>query len=72
MYGTTGISDDLMDATKRATRHMIEYLTAHRGLTRGEAYILCSAAMDLKVSEVVDAPNWTVSAYIPESIFPDS
>ena len=72
MYGTTGISDDLMDATKRATRHMIDYLTAHRGLTRGEAYILCSAAMDLKVSEVVDAPNWTVSAYVPESIFSDN
>ena len=72
MYGTTGISDDLMDATKKATRHMIDHLTAHRGLTPGEAYILCSAAMDLKVSEVVDAPNWTVSAYIPESIFPDS
>lgn len=71
MYATTGISDDLMDATKRATRHMIDHLENERGLTRGEAYILCSAAMDLKVSEVVDAPNWTITAYIPESIFPE-
>lgn len=70
MYATTGISDDLLTATKKATRHMIEHLASERGLTRGEAYILCSAAMDLKVSEVVDAPNWTVTAYMPESIFP--
>lgn len=71
MYATTGISDDLMEATRKATRHMIDHLAENRGLTRGEAYILCSAAMDLKISEVVDAPNWTVSAYIPESIFPE-
>ena len=72
MYATTGISDDLMAATKLATKHMIDHLAERRGLTRGEAYILCSAAMDLKVSEVVDAPNWTVTAYVPESIFPDA
>ncbi|ESS05110.1 MAG: hypothetical protein A07HR67_00090 [uncultured archaeon A07HR67] len=71
MYATTGISDDLMEATRKATRHMIDHLAENRGLARGEAYILCSAAMDLKISEVVDAPNWTVSAYIPESIFPE-
>jgi acetamidase/formamidase len=72
MYATTGIADDLMEATKLATRHMIDHLEAERDLTRGEAYILCSAAMDLKVSEVVDAPNWTVTAYVPDSIFPEA
>ncbi|MGM0606619.1 MAG: acetamidase/formamidase family protein [Halobacteriota archaeon] len=72
MYGTTGIADDLMVATKKAIRHMIDHLEAERGLTRGEAYILCSAAVDLKISEVVDVPNWTVTAYLPESIFPES
>ncbi|WP_135825580.1 acetamidase/formamidase family protein [Halorussus ruber] len=70
MYGTTGISDDLMEATKKAVRQMIDHLHEERGLSRGEAYLLCSAAVDLKISEVVDAPNWTVSAYLPESIFP--
>ena len=70
MYGTAGISDDLMEATKLAVRHMIDHLAAERGLTRGEAYILCSAAVDLKINEVVDAPNWTVSAYLPEGLFP--
>jgi len=69
-YGTTGIAPDLMEATKLAVRHMIDHLASERGLTRGEAYMLCSAAVDLKISEVVDAPNWTVTAYVPESIFP--
>ncbi|MDS0298811.1 acetamidase/formamidase family protein [Halogeometricum sp. S1BR25-6] len=71
MYATTGIAPDLMEATKKAVRHMIDHLEAERDLTRGEAYILCSAAVDLKISEVVDAPNWTVTAYVPDSIFPD-
>lgn len=71
MYATTGIADDLMDSTKLAVRHMIGHLETERGLTRGEAYILCSAAVDLKISEVVDAPNWIVTAYLPESIFPE-
>ncbi len=71
MYGTTGIAPDLMEATKKAVVHMIDHLEAERGLTRGEAYILCSAAVDLKINEVVDAPNWTVSAYLPDSLFPE-
>ncbi len=70
-YATTGIGDDLMDATKLAVRHMIDHLSEERGLTGEEAYILCSAAVDLKINQVVDVPNWTVSAYLPESIFPE-
>ena len=70
MYATTGIADDLMEATKLAVRHMIDHLHDERGLTRGEAYILCSVAVDLKINEVVDAPNWVVSAYLPERLFP--
>ena len=71
MYGTTGIDSDLMEATKKAVRHMIDHLHEERGLTRAEAYLLCSAIVDLKINEVVDAPNWVVSAYLPESIFPE-
>ena len=70
MYATTGIADDLMAATKRAIRHMIEHLSEVYELTHEEAYILCSVAVDLKISQVVDAPNWTVSAYLPKSLFP--
>jgi acetamidase/formamidase len=68
-YATMGIAPDLMDGTKAAIRKMIIYLVREHGLTREEAYILCSVAVDLKVSEVVDAPNWVVSAFLPLSIF---
>ncbi|MDA0270274.1 MAG: acetamidase/formamidase family protein [Chloroflexi bacterium] len=68
-FGTTGHSPDLMEASRQAVRHMIDHLGRHYGLSREEAYILCSVAVDLKVSEVVDAPNWIVSALLPESIF---
>ena len=68
-YATTGHGPDLMEAARNAVRHMITYLTEQYGLTREEAYILCSVAVDLKLSEVVDAPNWVVSAFLPLSLF---
>jgi acetamidase/formamidase len=40
-----------------------------RGLSREEAYVLCSVAVDLKISEIVDMPNWIVAAFLPESVF---
>jgi acetamidase/formamidase len=42
---------------------------AERGLTREEAYVVASVAADLRISEIVDAPNWMVSAFLPEAIF---
>lgn len=71
MYATAGIDSDLMEATKLAVRHMIDHLGETHGLSREAAYLLCSAAIDLKINEVVDAPNWVVSAYVAESLFPD-
>lgn len=68
-YVTTGHGPDLMEAARTAVRHMIAYLHAEHGLTREEAYILCSVAVDLKLSEVVDAPNWVVSAFLPMALF---
>ena len=68
-HATTGIAPDLMDATRAAVRAMIGYLGREHGLTREEAYVLSSVAVDLKISEVVDAPNWVVSAFLPLSIF---
>ena len=68
-YVTTGIAPDLMEASREAIRAMIRHLVAKRGLTREEAYVLSSVAVDLKISEVVDAPNWVVSAFLPLAIF---
>jgi acetamidase/formamidase len=68
-YATTGHSPDLLEACRIAVRHMIDYLGRVHGLSRHEAFILCSVAVDLKVSEIVDAPNWVISALLPDSIF---
>lgn len=68
-FATTGIQPDLMEAAKESIRNMVAHLGREYGLSREEAYLLCSVAVDLKISEVVDAPNWIVSAYLPLSIF---
>ncbi|KAG2185690.1 hypothetical protein INT44_002483 [Umbelopsis vinacea] len=68
-YCCTGIDSDLLEATRKAVRSMIEYLQRVKGLTRPEAYMLCSVAVDLKLCEVVDMPNFVVGAFLPMSIF---
>jgi acetamidase/formamidase len=68
-FATTAHGPDLFAAAQQATRYMIEHLVRERGLSREEAYILSSVAVDLKISEIVDAPNWIVSAFLPESVF---
>lgn len=48
---------------------MIDYLVAEHGLTREEAYVLCSIAGDMKISETVDVPHMLVSMHMPKGIF---
>jgi acetamidase/formamidase len=66
---TTAHGPDLMENAKNAVRAMIDWLELNHGLTRSQSYILCSTAGDLKISEIVDAPNWIVANYIPLGIF---
>jgi formamidase len=47
---------------------MIDHL-GERGWTRQQAYVICSVAVDLKISQLVDVPNMLVSAFLPEDIF---
>ncbi len=68
-FATTAQGPDLYANAQQSIRYMIDHLIMERGLTWEEAYILCSVAVDLKMSEVVDAPNWLVSAFLPESVF---
>lgn len=68
-FVTTAHGPDLYQNAQQAARYMIDYLVAEHGLTREEAYCLCGAAVDLKISEIVDQPNLIVSAYLPLSIF---
>ncbi len=70
-YVTTGIGDDLMGAAKESARGMINHLTKTYGLTKEEAYVLCSVAADLRIHEVVDQPNWVVGTMVPLDIFPN-
>ena len=60
--------EDLTLAARNALINMIELLQ-ERGWSREQAYIICSVAVDLKISNVVDLPNVTVSAFLPEDIF---
>jgi acetamidase/formamidase len=66
---TTAHGPDLYASAQQAIRYLIEQIVEERGLSREQAYVVCSVAADLKISEIVDAPNWIVSAFLPESIF---
>jgi acetamidase/formamidase len=68
-YVTTAHGPDLFQNAQQAIRYMIDYLSTEHNMSREQAYCLCGAAVDLKISEIVDAPNWIVSAYLPLSIF---
>jgi formamidase len=60
--------EDLTLAARNALVNMIDLLQ-ERGYTRQQAYVICSVAVDLKISNAVDLPNVTVSAFLPEDIF---
>jgi acetamidase/formamidase len=48
---------------------MIDWLGREHGLAGPDAYMLCSVAVDLRISEIVDMPNYLVTAYCPLGIF---
>ncbi|MBI4279363.1 MAG: acetamidase/formamidase family protein [Armatimonadetes bacterium] len=68
-YATMGVHPDLMEAARNALRHMIDHMVHAYRMSREEAYVLSSVVVDLKITEVVDRPNWVVSAYLPLAIF---
>ncbi len=68
VIATTGVREDLMSATRDATRAMIDHLGAVAGLDPAHAYALCSVAADLAITEVVDAPNWVVALRLPRHV----
>ncbi len=66
---TTGIGPDLYSAARAAVSQMIDLLAKSHGISSTDAYMLCSVAGDLRISQIVDAPNWTVSFHMPDAIF---
>ncbi len=63
------LSEDLMLAARNALLSMIDYMVKEKGLTREQAYIVASVAVDLRIGQLVDVPNYTVSAILPLTIF---
>ena len=68
-YGTTGVNGDLYAAAQDAVRAMIEHVVTRYDLTPEDAYLLTSLAVDLRISEIVNAGQYVVSALLPEAIF---
>ena len=77
-HATTGLSitsdgenrsEDVTLAARNALLNMIEYLQAERQYSRQQAYAICSVAVDVKISELVDVPNFVASAFLPLDIF---
>lgn len=66
---TTGIGSDLMSAARDAVSGMIDLLCATRQMAAVDAYMLVSTCGDLRISEIVDQPNWVVSFYFPRCVF---
>ena len=62
-------SEDTTLAARNALLNMIDHLADERGYTRQQAYAICSVAVDLRISEMVDVPNFVVSALLPLDIF---
>ena len=65
---TTGIGPDLMEGAKAAVSGMIELLSKRYNMNAVDAYMLCSVCGDLRISEIVDMPNWVVSFYFPRVV----
>ena len=66
---TTGIGPDLMEGAKAAVSGMIDLLSKRYNMNAVDAYMLCSVCGDLRISEIVDMPNWVVSFYFPRVVF---
>ena len=67
-YMTIGLHEDLNQAAKIATREMLNFVVATKGLPRDDVYMLLSAAMDLHVTQVVDGTKG-VHAMLSKAIF---
>ncbi len=61
---------EALDAARAATSRMIDLLCANWGFTPLHAYLLCSAAMDLRFAQVVNRPMITVAASVPKHVLP--
>jgi len=69
LYGTTGVGGDLYKAAQDAVKAMVEHVSGSYGMSPEDAYLLASLCVDLRISEIVDAGQYVVSALLPEMLF---
>lgn len=65
---TTGVGSDLLQGAQAAVSQMVDLLASRHGMAPVDAYMLCSVCGDLRISEIVDQPNWIVSFYFPRVV----
>jgi formamidase len=63
------LSEDVSLAARNATLNMIDFLVKSKGLSREQAYILTSVAVDLNIAQLVDVPNLGVTAILNRDVF---
>ena len=61
---------DAVAGARAATSRMIDFLSERWGLSEVQAYLLCSVAMHLRLSQVVNEPMYTISAALPKQVLP--
>jgi acetamidase/formamidase len=67
-YIAMGLHTDVGEAARLATRELIEFLVSEKKMNRDEAYVLCSIAADLHITQLVDGTKG-VHAMLAKSIF---
>lgn len=65
---TTAVGSDLRGSCREAVSRMVDWTAESLGLIRPDAMILCSAVVDLSISQAVNEPHWTVAARFPKSL----
>ncbi len=70
--GLRNLSKDISLAARNALLEMIDYITDTYGLTPEQAYVVASVAVDLRIGQLVDAPNVGVTAILPLDIFTET
>ena len=69
LMGLTNLSEDVTLAARDALLHMIDWLVSNKGMSREQAYCLSSVAVDLRIGNLVDVPNFAVSAILDLGVF---
>jgi acetamidase/formamidase len=68
-YATTGVGGDLYVASQDAVRAMVAHVSERYSMSGEDAYLLASLCVDLRISEIVDAGQYIVSALLPLAVF---